>query len=550
MKKTIITTAFGISFLALNAQVEVTTKNFDLESVDKHKKWQFKGAGIDPQSGKTYINFIQPECLASVSSDASYVYKTFYGFKYKVDKLIFDENFNYVETINKSYPSTKEAMQDGIPIFGRKFHMGFDPLFPYQMDSSYMFKNVVTYGYTRGKDVISHYVTLQPNGCSEYPKRFEEVSGANRSSKNETWYPQFNHPIPNGGNILYNTVGVSKENKQHYVFRKFDKDLNILKEQTFSFDYSCLLTAKVVEKGPGEFDFVFISTPIEAKKSKLKQNPANSYEYFYVDGNTYEIKEHDFFTAPNSRWAIDKVIRDNNATYIIGGCGEKNNSYADVKGFTEDDYENLQVAKFEGGKLVYIKSVSNAELLKALKFSQEFKINSKVSLKMIGTTLDVVDNKLIYQGGLIQGGNSGYSVMGQAINGYKYLGIQAFVINENGNIDGVLSVKGEETNAKVSFSKDGKKFYLFLTDQDKYNKHKDGMIYASKSKFLVNSLSVITYDFDAKNIAKYQNLENEEWAVSHIDPILMENEDRILMLGYKLTKKAKDSEVVFITIKK
>jgi hypothetical protein len=140
--------------------------------------------------------------------------------------------------------------------------------------------------------------------------------------------------------------------------------------------------------------------------------------------------------------------------------------------------------------------------------------------------------------------------MGQAINGYKYLGIQAFVINENGNIDGVLSVKGEETNAKVSFSKDGKKFYLFLTDQDKYNKHKDGIIYASKSKFLVNSLSVITYDFDAKNIAKYQNLENEEWAVSHIDPILMENEDRILMLGYKLTKKAKDSEVVFITIKK
>lgn len=550
MKKSIISSVFGLMLLTLNAQVEVTTKNFDLESVDKHKKWQFRGAGIDSLTGKTYINFIQPVCDVSVTSDASYSYTTYKGFKYNVDKLIFDENFNYQETINKSYSSTKEALVDGIPIFGRKFYVKYDPTFPYQIDNTYLFTNVVTYGYTRGKDVISHYIGLQVNACSETAKRFEENSGANRQSKSETWYPLFNHPIPNGGNILYATAGVAAEDKQHYVFRKFDKDLNILKEQTFSFDYTCLLTAKVVEKGPGEFDFVFIAAPMEAKKTKLKQNPANNYEYFYVDGNTYEIKEHEVFTAPNSRWVIDKVIRNKNATYIIGGCGEKNNSYAEVKGADEDDYLNLQVAKFENGKLVYVKSTTNEELLKALNASQEFKTNSKISLKMVGTTLDVVNNKLVYQGGLIQGGNSGYSVMGQSINGYKYLGIQAFVINENGTVDAVLSVKGEQTNAKVSFSKDGNKFYLLLTDQEKYNKHKDGIIYADKSKFLVNSLSIITYDFVSKNIAKYQNLENEEWAVSHIDPILMENEDRIIMLGYKLTKKAKESEVVFITIKK
>lgn len=52
MKKTFITTVLGLSFLASGAQVEVTTKSFDLESVDKHKKWQFKGASIDSQSGK------------------------------------------------------------------------------------------------------------------------------------------------------------------------------------------------------------------------------------------------------------------------------------------------------------------------------------------------------------------------------------------------------------------------------------------------------------------------------------------------------------------
>jgi hypothetical protein len=550
MKKTALFFMMLTATLLSNAQVEVTTKSFDLESVDKHKKWQFRGAGIDTKTGKTYINFIQPECLASSTSDASYVYTTYHGFKYNVDKLIFDDGFNYLESQKNNYASTKEAIENGIPIFGRKFYAFADPFFPYQIDNSYMFQSVVTYGFTKNKDVISSYMGLKVNGCGEAPKRFELSSGANRTSKNQTWYPQFSYPIPNGGNILYNTVGVGAENKQHYVFRKFDKDLNISAEQTFSFDYACLLTAKVIEKGSGEFDFVFIATPIEAKKSKLKQNPANSYEYFYVDGSSYEIKEHVAFTAPSSRWLVEKVTKDKNATYVVGSCGENNNSYSDVKGATEEDFKNLQAAKFEDGKLVYINKVSNADLLKALKVSKEFEGNSKVSLRMVGTTLDVINNKLVYQGGFVQGGNSGWSVMGQALNGYKYLGVQTFVINENGNIDAVLSIKGEQTNAKVSFPENKKKFYLFLTDQEKYNKFKDGMIYASKSRFLVNSLSVITYDFDSKSIAKYQNLENEEWAVSHIDPILMENEDRILMLGYKLTKKAKDSEVVFISIKK
>ncbi len=67
---------------------------------------------------------------------------------------------------------------------------------------------------------------------------------------------------------------------------------------------------------------------------------------------------------------------------------------------------------------------------------------------------------------------------------------------------------------------------------------------------MVSSLSILTYDLETNAIAKFQNLENEEWAVNYKNPILMDNENTILILGNKITKKAKDSEIVFITIKK
>lgn len=558
MKKLILILIITGTFLSSKAQVEVTTKSIDLEPLKKHKNWFIKGASQDPITKRTQINFVQSVCDVSKSSDASYIYTTYNGVKYSVDKLIFDENYNVVETINKKYESTKEALLNNELLFGKKYTIPYDPYFPFSIDNSYMFTTVVTYGFTAGKDVVSSFIGLKLKGsssqgmnyCGDDIKRTEVSSGANRQSKGETWYPMYSNPVPNGGNILYSTVGVIKENKQHYIFRKFNSDLEILKEQTFTFDHQCLITVKTIEKAPGIYDYVFIAIPANFKKSKINLTAANNYEYFYIDGDSYEIKEHVKFTAPKTRWVIDKVLRENNTTYIIGGCGNNNTTYTDMKGATESDFENLQVAKFEGGQLLYIKSTSNKELLSTLKSSEDYKSNSKISLSMISTSFHLANNKLVYQGRQYEGGATGYAVMGQAVGGAKYLGLQAFVINETGNVDAVLSVKGENIGSSISFSKDNNKFFWFAYDMEKYNKFKDGMMYGNKSKFLVTSISAITFDLTTNKILKHQNLENEEWAVSYTNPFLMENEDQILLLGHKLTKKAKESEIVFITIKK
>lgn len=550
MKKTIASALVGLTSLTLHAQVEVTTKNFDLESQDKHKNWLIRGANVDSVSGQTQINFVQPKCNASHSSDGSNNYTTYRGMSHKVDRLIFDANFDYVKTENKEYGSTAEAMLSNELLFGKKYNVPYDPFFPYMIDNSFMFTTVVTYGFSAGKEVVSSIVGLKVQGCSEIPARYEVNSAANRQSKEEKWYPMYSNPVPNGGNILYSTVGVLKEEKQHYVFRKFDKDINLIREQTFTFDYQCLMQAKAIERSPGVFDYVFIATPYKYKKSKLRVAAANQYEYFYVDGTTYEIKEHVVFTAPNTKWTLDKVIHENNATYLIGGCSANNTDYTELKGPTEDVYQNLQVAKFENGKLIFIKSTLNKDLVAALKVNDQYASNSKISVQMAGSSLHLVNNQLIYQGRQFKAGKAGVSVLGQPVGGSGFLGIQAFIINDQGTVETILSKKGENIGSSVSFSKDGQKVFWFSYDMGKYNKFKDGMMYANKSKFLISGLSVISFDLSSQKIANYQDLVNDDWAISYANPILMETDDKILMLGHKITKKAKESEIVFITIKK
>lgn len=556
MKKTIITTVLGFSFLTLNAQVEVTTKSFDLESQNKHKNWRVGDAGIDSQTGNVFVNMLQPYCDAT----ASYNEITFRGLGWNIDKLVFNNGFDFVEAKSIRYKSTEEALLNGENVYGKKYNVivgssiagsAFSGIAMPKgaIDNSYMFTNIVTgtSGMT-GFKLATSYISLKVNGqdtktrgvvCSENPAVFKVSSEDAKEEKGQRWIPMYNNPVPNGGNVLFNTVGVIKEEKNHYVFRKYDKDANIIKEQTFTFDYQCIMNGKEIEIAPGKFDYVFIGIPINYKKSKMPVAPANSYQYFYVDGDTFEIKEQLTFTAPNSEWLINHVMRDNGATYLVGTCGEKNTVYKDI--FVAipkvDAYENIQVAKIENGKLVYVKSTMNKDLKSAFKTIDGLKSVSSVNFCMPYSSLSVSNGKLIYSGQQQYG-----TIIGP---------LQTIIFDETGKAETILSKEGKTmARSHLSFSKDGKKMFWLLEEIDEYNKIEGTMIIPKKSREVVTGLSVLTYDVETNNITKFQNLENEEWAVNYKNPILMDNDNTIIMLGNKITKKAKESEIIFITIKK
>ncbi len=412
---------------------------------------------------------LQTYCDATTS----YNEITFRGFGWNIDKLVFDNGFNFIESKSMRYKSTEDAILNGENVYGKKYNVILGGGIAGSMlngiampkgaiDNSYMFTNIVTgtSGIT-GFKVATSFISLKVDGqdtktrgviCSENPAVFKVSSEDAKEEKGQRWIPMYNNPVPNGGNVLFNTVGVIKEEKQHYVFRKYDKNANIIKEQTFTFDYQCILNGKEIEKAPGEFDYVFIATPINYKKSKMPLAPANSYQYFYVDGNTFEIKEQLTFTAPNSEWLVSQVMRDNGATYLVGTCGDKNTVYTDIFSVPKlDAYENIQVVKIENAKLVYANSTMNKDLKPALKTIDGLKSNSSVNFCMPFASLNISNGKLIYSGQQEYGGTKE--------------ALQTIIFDGNGKVEAVLS-KQEKTIARshLSFSKDGKKMFWILED--------------------------------------------------------------------------------------
>lgn len=559
MKKIVLSLALLANGLLATAQVEVSTKSLDLEPLKKHKNWRVGDAGIDPATGNVFVNMLQSYCDASVS----YNEITFRGLSWNIDKLVFDNAFNYVETRSARYSSTEEALAKNENVYGRKYgailgsSIAGSALSGVAMpksaiDNSFMFTTIVTgtSGMT-GFKLASSFIGLKISGqdsktkgivCSENPAVFKKTSEDAKEEKGQRWIPMYNNPVPNGGNVLFNTVGVIKEEKNHYVFRKYDENTKIIKEVTFTFDKQYLLNGKEIEKAPGKYDYVFIGTPINYKKSKMAVAAANVYEYFYVDGDTYEIKEKLTITAPNSQWLVNHVFHKDGATYLVGSCGPKNNVYADIFSVPKvEDYEHVQIAKIEKGKLIYVTSALNKSLKSAFKAVSGLKSNSSINFSMPNATLSLSNGKLIY---------SGQQEFG-AIKG----ALQTIIFDEQGKVEAILSREGKMlARSHVSFSKDGKKLFWLLEELGEYNKLVDVggsfVLDPKKAREAVSALAVLTYDLQANAIVKYQDLTNDDWAVNYKNPILMDSDNTILLLGNKLSKKAKESELVFISLKK
>ncbi len=553
MKRILLNALLLVAGSTAFAQLQVSTKNLDLEPLNKHKGWQFGEAGFDSSTGNVFIKFKQPECDKS----STFWTTTYKGLKWNIDRLVFDSDFNYVETKSVKYSSSEEALLNNEKIFGKKYKAiaqgsnspaiatvmasSTTPMPKGLIDNSFMFTTIVTNATTMGGfKLASSIISVEPsvssakNGptlCSEYPVVVKKTSVDAREEKGQRWIPVFSNPVPNGGNILFNTSGVIKEEKQHYIFRKYDENTNILKEKTFTFDYQCLMYAKEIEKAPGVFDYVFVTLPINYKKSNMPTAPANSYEYFYIDGNTYEIKERLTITAPTSQWVISQVYAKDGAVYICGESGKTATTYADFGIPNPKDYPNFQIAKIENGKIAYVKSITPEAIKAALVNINGEKTTADLNFKVHAAQMDAVNGKFIYGG--------------------RYENVKNAVFNEQGDLDAFIVKEADFSENYFTFSKDKKTMYCLVQDVLSYNKwdKKTGVITPKAAREVITSLSIISYNLDNKT-AKYEDFKNENWGVKFSNQILVDDNDQLLLLGTNITKKPKESEMVFVTVKK
>ncbi len=556
MKNLIITSALVISSLILHAQIEVTTKNLDLEPLNKHKNWLIGEAGVDQSSGNVFIKMKQSE--NDETRNAFWGTITFRGQKWKIDKLLFDKDFNYVETKSAKYNSSAEAIANNEYIYGKKFKAiadgtgtgsvvksvgsAFSTAMPKgPIDNSFMFTTIVTsFTSITGFKIASSFIGLQIQSStpksggvsfSEYPVVIKQTSEDAKEEKGQRWIPMFTNPVPNGGNILFNTAGVNKEEKQHFIFRKYDEKTNIVKEQTFTFDYQCIMYAKEIEVAPGVFDYVFVTLPINYKKSKLPTKPANTYEYFYVDGNTYEIKERVTITAPNSQWNISQVYAKDGAVYLFGESGKTATTYQDLGIPDPKDFPNFQLVKIEGGMVKYAKSITPENIKAKLLNVNGEKTKSDLNFKVHAPQMDVVNGKFIYGG--------------------RYENVKNAIFNDKGDLEAFIIKDAEFSENYFTFSKDKKTMYSLVQNVLEYNKwdKETGVITPKDARQVITALSIISYDLENKSV-KYQDFKNDNWGVKFSNQILLDNDDTLLLLGTNITKKAKESELVFIKVSK
>ncbi len=565
MKKSILLIAACALQSYAHAQVEVVAKGFELESVKKHKGWNIIDAGRDANTGKVYVKFAQPIC--DVSRNSWTGSRTYRGLKWGIEKISFDEQFVMDNNEFKKYESSEDAIANNEYVFGKTYMPQLASLagnatligvgktlfksnasITRPVSNAFMFKNVVTgtagiSGFKVNVSIIGCQPTVsQTKGgefCGEIPVvETVDVIDA-KEEKGQRWIPMYNNPVPDGGNILFNTVGVGPEDKQHYVFRKYNANGGVTKEVSLSFDYQCLPTVKEIEKAPGVFDYVIVMTSINYKKSKLTVAPANQYEYIRIDGETFNVIEQIKFTAPNSQWMLTDFVEAEGALYIAGIAGPKNTVYRDFGIPKLKDYTTYQIAKITGGKLQYASNTKLSEAQALITVAPGVKGSAKATFHNIYPVLHVKNGRLM--------------IVAQNYFGGKYGPVVTMVFDQNGKLETYLA-KPEKilSRSSLHFSADGKSVYWIMQDLGKYNKYdsKTGVLKASKVKFLAVAMSVAKYDLESKHTSNVQSFVNEEWALDYYNTLLYETPNEVVLMGKKLTKKAKESEIVFVKMKK
>ncbi len=564
MKKLILTNAAILASLFLQAQVEVTTKNFELASQNKHKNWAIIDAGRDSITHEIYVKFAQSIC--DMNKNVWTGTRTYKGLKWNIDKLVFSDTYEFIRTDTKKYESSEEALLNDEFVFGKTYmpiaaNIGKSiwqggANLPRPVNNSFMFSNVVsgTAGISGFKVNISaigcqplaNDTKTQGTQCGEIPVIENLSSDDLKEAKGQKWYPLYNNPVPGGGNILFSTVGVNPDpNKAHYVFRKYNENATVIKEVTFSYDYQCLPTVKEIEKAPGVFDYIIIMKPFFYKKSKQPTTNPLNFEYIRVDGESFEVKERINMEGIYGNWAIEHVKEIDGVIYIVGNSSNQKNTFTTFDGFTIKEFPILQIAKISHGKVDYVKAFSKADLTGKIQMVNGVKGKVEPWLYFNDVQIHAKNGNLFLSGQTVKSINSKYEQDRSAI--------VTMVFDSDGNLNTYLAKPEEEySRFNLHFTKDGNTFYWSFFDYAKYNKmlNENGAMEAKHKLGLMSGLGICKYSLTNKELSAFKSFNNDEWVLWFGSPILFENNDEVVFQGKKLTKKAKEGEIVFITLKK
>ena len=571
MKKLNTLIAIALLNLAAHAQPDLKTTVFDLEGANLNLGYKVVDAGTN--NGKIFVTYGKPACEMTRESSVTQTTYKYYGVSWELKKLFFDNNLQYLSAEEKSFENTRSAFSYA-PVLGKEFDLvpselnigkslvkGTGGLLGMRLTPEYIGTKVVAADVAiTGFKIATSEITTKiqtyttkignkpANYCSELPAYTLISSDPAKEVKGQKWVPQFSNPIPNGGHILFATLGVYDEpGKGHYVFRQYDGEATVTKELVFTLDYYGALTVNKLNLPNGGFDYVIISRTVDYKdKQNLKSNDPLFTEYIRIDGEKFEIKERFSFNVVNTSWLINKAMEVDGAVYLAGPASDGQKKSGWILANSESELPNYQIAKIANGKVEYISAITPDEM--EAKTQMVPGVKGKVSSSsIVGSAFNkgfhVVNDRLFIQGQQLENDKLG------VLQSYGNMVVWAF--NARGALDAVyFKPESATSDADLLFSKDGSKMYWAMYDNDVWNKVDMNMVTPKQYGILAPQLQIATINNATNKIEGFKVYGEDDFAVAINNALLFNSETHVGFTGRSLTKKFKDSDLVLITFEK
>jgi hypothetical protein len=571
MKKQLLLIAALCSSMLHAQNFQLSTHTFDLEKIDRHKGWRVF-SGTRNNDGSYMIKLGKPSCNMSVSGSTA----TYKGVEYTFNELSFDQNFQYKGLESKYFPTSLEAMSYE-PIYGKRiFPLHANMYVKRALTPEYVGQQIVVPTIDFGGFKVSTFIVggqaVAPGAnflgatnyysCSEILEMRKVGDIKTKENKGERWMAVANCPIPNGALIAFATDAI-KDNldKCNYILKLYDQDLNEKARYRMMTDNKAMPFILPIQRKNGKRDFAVIAEAHDSKFTPGKTVAESTKgELFILDGITLELISRSEFKMEFTEWYPEEVlVDDNDELYITGIASSGTKDYAKSATFESnnnnmpDDKPNYQILKTDAqGKVVYVKGLDTKKSLHLAFVVGGTEKKAKPAIVM--NTIDYYKPHYFTDKYLIL---TGQQLVGLIKTGADKANLFIAVFDKSNGQLVKYFIKPEDTYATqdIIFNKDRSTIYWAGYDWESLNdlQNEQGAMSAKKMKNMIaGNLHLAKIDLATLNCTPFEWLGKEQWAVNYLAPVIVKDDEseEIIFQGRTMSKKAKDSELVIIKVKK
>jgi hypothetical protein len=351
------------------------------------------------------------------------------------------------------------------------------------------------------------------------------------------------------------------------------------KKKAFNIDFNTNYSIVEVKKTSELKDYIIILQSCNKFAPKgLAVKDADYAEIIYIDGESLEIKTKESIKLPYTKWfPREAVIASDGSVLVFGPAGSDNKSYIEMPGYyaaadakvyknvvnDPKNSPNLLVLKINNNKVEGIIANTTEEAAKVTQMvggsskkskgvpvfnypSTAENANVFSTIRKYNRRIYSINNKIVfcYQA----------HMEGSTSKPPTYGDMTIAIFDNTGKVEKMFIIPEDDySNFDEYFSADATKLYWITHDYLTLNKQTLGPGWYEAKK-VPNTIATVPYltviDLSNNTASNVQKIGSEEWGIDAANPIVANTDNELVFQGKSISKKAKDSELILIKVKK